>query len=199
MKRIYRKTTKYDSEVTVMAFLMILILLWKRGYLKNITAGSTIRLAVGAAVILCLALALVNGIRYIVKRVAQNKRKKAYLNSRIHEIDRMSGVEFEELLKYHFERQGYKVTLTPKTNDYGGDLVLRKGNAVTVVQAKRYNSKLGNSPVQEVVASMAHYNAGRAMVVTNSYFSKNAIRLASENNVELWDRNTLMDTFKITG
>lgn len=60
----------------------------------------------------------------------------------------MTGIEFGELLKAHLKAQRYKVSLTPASNDYGADLVLVKNRNKTVVQEKRYNSKVGNKAVQ---------------------------------------------------
>ena len=104
----------------------------------------------------------------------------------------MTGEEFEEYLKAQFERQGFKVKLTPGSNDYGADLVLNRNGEVTVVQAKRYQGNVGNKAVQEIVAAQAYYGADRAMVVTNSYFTNPAKKLAEANDVELWDRDNLI-------
>jgi restriction system protein len=109
----------------------------------------------------------------------------------------MSGEEFENYLSEHFRKIGYRVKLTPKSNDYGADLVLRKGGEKIVVQAKRYQSKVSNKAIQEIVGALGYYNAQKAMVVTNSYFTKNACDLARANGVELWDRNVLINTFSI--
>jgi len=117
------------------------------------------------------------------------KRKSIVKDIRL--IDNMKGVEFEELLKTYFEGEGYRVELTPKTNDYGADLVIKKKGERTVVQAKRYKNKVGNKAVQEVVSAKPYYRADKAMVVTNSYFTKNAINLARANKVVLWDRDTI--------
>ncbi|MGI6343519.1 MAG: restriction endonuclease [Bacillota bacterium] len=40
--------------------------------------------------------------------------------------------------------------------------------------------------VQEVVAARGHYRCTRAMVITNSSFTKAAIELALDNDVILW-------------
>jgi hypothetical protein len=61
------------------------------------------------------------------------------------------------------------------------------------VQAKRWSQSVGPGAVQEVVASRAHYGAHRAIVVTNSNFTKAAIELARSNDVEMWDRSRLID------
>ena len=131
------------------------------------------------------------------KFTAKYLKKQKYLNSGIRQIDAMTGEEFEELLKAHFEKLGYHVSLTPASNDYGADLILKRDGEITAVQAKRYQAKVGNSAIQEIVAAKSYYKANKAMVCTNSYFTSNAKALAFANNVELWDRNTLIDTFKI--
>lgn len=126
------------------------------------------------------------------------KKKRAYLNSDIKNIDSMSGVDFEEYLSEHFKKMGYSVKLTPKSNDYGADLVLEKKGVRTVVQAKRHRGKVTNSAIQEIVTAKAYYNAHNAMVVINSFFTKNARELARANEVELWDRDVLISRFSIS-
>ena len=103
----------------------------------------------------------------------------------------MSGEQFEEYLKYNFEQFGYKVSLTPKTGDYGADLICKKNGQILIIQAKRYKDKVRNSAIQEIVAAKAYYKADKCMVVTNSYFSEPAKELAKANDVELWDRDSL--------
>ena len=127
----------------------------------------------------------------------KHKENKKYLYSRIFEIDKMSGPDFERLLKAHFEKQGYSVRLTPVSNDYGADLVLTKDNSTTVVQAKRYRSKIGNKAIQEIIGAKGYYNADKCIVISNSFYTANAISLARANNVALWNRNDLIDNFKI--
>lgn len=118
-------------------------------------------------------------------------KKQIYLHSPIHRVDRMSGEQFEEYLKYNFEQFGYKVSLTPKTGDYGADLICKKNGQILIIQAKRYKDKVRNSAIQEIVAAKAYYKADKCMVVTNSYFSEPAKELAKANDVELWDRDSL--------
>ncbi len=141
------------------------------------------------------ALVAVVALIVLISCLSKTLRKRRYLRSPLSAIDVMSGEEFEEYLKYYFESQGYNVKLTPVTNDYGADLVLKKDGEVTVVQAKRWNEPVGNSAVQEVVASKGYYKATNAMVVTNSTFTTNALNLAKANNVILWDRNYIKKNF----
>lgn len=119
-------------------------------------------------------------------------KKKKLRRSGIDVIDKMSGEQFENYLKCFFEEQGYKVKTTPKTGDYGCDLLLKKSGKCIAVQAKRYSEKVGIKAVQEVIGSIKYYKADSAMVVTNSYFTQNAVELADRNQVKLWDRRILI-------
>jgi len=116
-----------------------------------------------------------------------------YSKAGLPEIDRMTGRQFEEWLTGFFKGQGYDVRLTPEQGDYGADLVLKKGTVKTVVQAKRWKGNVGVSAVQEITAARGYYKADSAMVVTNSFFTKEARELAKRNNVVLWNRNDLKD------
>lgn len=117
--------------------------------------------------------------------------KRRLSKSGIEEIDKMSGYAFEKYLEALFERLGYRVERTGRVGDFGSDLITRKNGIKTVIQAKRYFNKVGVRAVQEAVAARGHYGCEEAMVVTNSYFTPPARRLAVSNNVTLWDRKEL--------
>ncbi|MDD7792882.1 restriction endonuclease [Clostridium sp. 'White wine YQ'] len=121
----------------------------------------------------------------------KNRRIEKLRNATFNEIDIMSGEEFEEYLQVKFKDLGYKCKLTPRTADYGADLILKNFKGKKVVQAKRWKSIVGVEAIQQVVASMRYYKATEAMVVTNSYYSENAKKLAKVNNVLLWDRRDI--------
>jgi HJR/Mrr/RecB family endonuclease/uncharacterized protein (DUF697 family) len=111
----------------------------------------------------------------------------------IDRVDRMTGEEFEEFLACCFRNLGYAVEMTPKTGDFGADLILYKAGKKTVIQAKRYQGKVGNSAVQEVVSAVKYYGAQDAIAITNSKFTSNAHKLAQANGVQLWGREQLID------
>ncbi len=140
----------------------------------------------GAAFLFCLSFVLL--LRFLWRRFTLWR----ILHFSIRRIDKMTGQEFEVFLKAHFERMGFYAKTTKASNDYGADLILRKKNLTICVQAKRYRSNIGVKAVQEVIGSMAYYKADKGMVVTNSYFTKNAQNLALANNIILWDRDVLV-------
>lgn len=102
-------------------------------------------------------------------------------------LEDMTGLEFEHACAQWLVRQGYhSVAVTPATNDFGADITaVDENNLVWVFQCKLYSTKLDNTPIQEVVASKAHYNADCAGVITNSTFTEAAEQLAAENDVKL--------------
>jgi restriction system protein len=126
---------------------------------------------------------------FIVNLLKQQKLKK----SGILEVDKMSGRKFEEYLQVLLRTRGYNVQLTPATGDYGADLILTKKGQKVVVQAKRYKKNVGVKAVQEIATAKSHYHADECWVITNSFFTAQAKKLASSNRVRLVDRKLLMD------
>lgn len=129
----------------------------------------------------------------IVQKIKHKKRRN--LDNidifNISQIDSLTGIEFENLLKSIFEKQGYQVALTKKSHDYGADLILTKKGKVSVVQAKCYGKNIGIKAIQEIISAKKHYGASEMFVATNRYFSKDAVVLASEHDVRLIDRDVL--------
>ena len=120
-----------------------------------------------------------------------------YLHMPMKKIDKLDGHLFERYLAVQFRHLGYRVKVTSYSHDYGADLILRKWGKKIVVQAKRYERNVGIAAVQEVVGSIAYYKADKAMVVTNSSFTKSARDLARRNEVELWGRKEIQKQFHI--
>lgn len=81
---------------------------------------------------------------------------------------------------------------TPVTGDYGADLILNNGSERIIVQAKRYSQTVGVKSVQEVASAVPFYGGTAEMVITNVYFSPNAITLAQRVGITLWDRSRLI-------
>lgn len=137
-------------------------------------------------------------ILYVIVSVFWKLRKKIREQRRlrkagIQEIDKMTGEEFEKFLSILFKRRGYRVSMTAKSGDYGCDLILKDGTDIIAVQAKRYSGSVGVKAVQEIIGAIRMYNATEAWVVTNNYYTKQAIKLANSNDVYLIDRNDLIE------
>lgn len=99
-------------------------------------------------------------------------------------LNAMTGEQFEQCIASMLRRDGHFVKLTPRSGDYGVDIIMDNHVAI---QCKRYGGNVGLNAVQEVYAGMMHYGCKSAIVVTNSQFTKSAIQLANELGVTLWD------------
>ncbi len=121
------------------------------------------------------------------------RRHLKLARSGIRDIDRMQGAEFENYLDWLFKKLGYKSATIGNTGDFGGDLLLERDGKKIVIQAKRYDQTVGVEAIQQTVAAKGYYETDRAIVVTNSYFTRAAKELASANQVELWDRTMLIN------
>ena len=109
------------------------------------------------------------------------------------EIFSADGLKFESFLKELFGKMGYVVEITKSSGDQGADLIVQKFNEKIAVQAKRYNNKVSNSAIQEVVASMKYYGASKGMVITTNDFTFSAKELADANRVELINGDRLRE------
>lgn len=106
----------------------------------------------------------------------------------------LTGTEFEKLLYRLFEKMGYAVEYTGKSGDQGGDLIANKEGERLLIQAKCYRDwSTGNAAVQQVTGAMKYYDCSKAMVITTSYFTPEAIALAKANNTELISKERLQE------
>lgn len=117
----------------------------------------------------------------------------------MYEIDKMDGQTFEKYLATLFQKLGYKVQRVGSfAGDYGADLIIEIDNIKTAVQAKRYINLVGIDSVREVGSAINMYQCNNSMVVTNSYFTEQAKKLAKANDVILWDRRVLAEKILTT-
>ncbi|MCM3227532.1 restriction endonuclease [Terribacillus saccharophilus] len=142
--------------------------------------------SIAAIIILLIVIGLVALIR-------KSNIESKYRQSGIEDIDKMDGLQFEHYLSALLKGNGYKATVTQGSGDYGADLILKKDGRKIVVQAKRYKAKVGIKAVQEIASAINHYTANEAWVITNSYFTSPAIKLAASNDVKLVNRDDLMN------
>jgi restriction system protein len=119
------------------------------------------------------------------------RHRSVKLNRSMAEIDNMSGLDFEKYVASLLKQQGYtNIKLTEKF-DYGVDIIAHKDGVRWGIQTKRYSGLCKKAAVEQVVAGLRYYHCDRAMVITNSTFSKQAKVLATANECVLIDRTNL--------
>ena len=130
----------------------------------------------------------------------QRKVSKKQEKNSIFDADRLDGNAFQDFMCEVLKANGFTdVSVTGQAGDQGGDLLAKRNDEQLVIQAKRYSidRKVTNSAVQEVIGAIAYYNANKGVVVTNSFYTQSAKELAKVNNVELWDRNDVIEFLNV--
>jgi restriction system protein len=130
-------------------------------------------------------------VHYLWKRYQAQRDRLRIL--KLVDIDHMTGREFEKYIAEILRDFEYKVDLTPDSKDFGADLVIEKEGCRQSVQLKRHKGLVGIEAIYQAVGSKAYYECTEAGVITNSFFTSAAKKLAEVNNCWLVDRNTLKD------
>jgi len=139
-------------------------------------------------------------IREDIEDMLRQKGKKGFYEIflmdplvRLRKLDNMTGPEFEKFLHWFFAQQEYLVIKTKPGHQQGTDFILIKRNIRIAIEAKRWNSKVGNRAVQQINSGRSHYHCNQAWVITNNFFTPQAKELAQSCDVRLINRNELND------
>lgn len=186
-RRYYsRRRTKNDTSHFI---IVALLLLGLAGLLTQFPLFSNVNLQFVALILAGIGIAF--GIAILLYFSQKEKKRKRALT--LSQIDSMTGVEFEYYLGDLLKSQSYKVQYIPMTGDFGTDIIAEKDHRRYSIQAKRYHGKVGPPAIQQAVTALKVYKCDQAIVITNSYFTKEAKELAKYNDCKLIDRSELTD------
>lgn len=129
---------------------------------------------------------------------------KKYFSKYPEKLYDLSSRKFEELVASLMEDMGFNVELTQATRDGGKDIiaVIRNGltSFITYVECKKYNpsNKVGVGIIREVAGVHHIENPHKSMIFTTSFFTKDAIEVASsiDLDLELKDFNNIREILK---
>lgn len=181
-RRYYRrsKSNQPTNELVFIGILAVVVILAQPGWRDNPTL---IYILVGLGVIMAIIMVLA-----ILKYRAEQRKIRAL---DIAAIDSMDPLDFEKYVARLLQYKGFsKVRLTERY-DYGVDILAYKDGVMWGVQVKRYSSLVKAEAVRQVFTALVRYKCDRAMVVTNSTYSRPAHELAADNNCVLIDRGEL--------
>lgn len=115
----------------------------------------------------------------------------AYLNKHPELMYKLTPRKFEELVAELLCKQGYAPTLTPRTRDGGYDILATRndgfGEHLYLVECKRYapENKVGVAQVRGIYDVAKAKNANKAVLVTTSSFSCDALAFAKPLKYDL--------------
>ena len=124
----------------------------------------------------------------------------------IEDIDRLEPRSFEVFVAALFEKQGYRVGLTPYSGDKGADVIAHSHQGETSdlliqVKQRKESGKPGREAVSEIVAAKPFYEekydtSFQPMVITNREFTKEARQFSRANQVQMHERKWLIQNLK---
>ena len=146
----------------------------------------------------CTSQPKIEEIRFIEKELIDIIKKD------FSQIYKFTSYKFEELVCEILYKMGYKINQTSKTRDGGCDLFAIYRDAlgidtVYVVEAKHLHegNKVGVNVVRELYSVKEKFKGHHGMIVTSSFFTKDAIRENEEYyKIHLKDQKNLMDLLK---
>ena len=108
------------------------------------------------------------------------------------DYDLMEGRDFEYFCAELLEKRGFlEVEVTKGSGDNGVDILAEKDGVTYAIQCKRYEESVGVKAVQEAYAGRDYYDRMVGVVMSNQYFTKNAVQMAQKLKIILWDRGYL--------
>lgn len=124
----------------------------------------------------------------------------------IEEVDSFEPEYFEAFVAALFNKQGYRVELTPYSGDKGADVIAHPckeeaGGLLIQVKQCQEKRKPGSAAVSEIVAAKPFYEEKygttfHPIVVTNREFTREAHQLSSVNRVKMYERKWLMQKLR---
>lgn len=99
----------------------------------------------------------------------------------------MTGHDYERYVASRLKQIGYhSIVVTKGSGDHGADIIAYAPDGVKcAIQCKYYSKPVSNKAVQEALAGSRYYGCARAIVITNSRFTKQAIEDARRIGVRL--------------
>ena len=181
MSKTYHRTyrRKGDVRLTLISLLVVAITVY-----SHILVAERVAYGLGGLIIAYLI--------YVKAYPTARRWLRINKNNSMSDVDRMSGLEFEKFIAHLLKKQGYTGVRLTEKYDYGVDIVAVKDGIRWGIQVKRYSGLVKAEAVRQVVTALTKYQCDRAMVISNSSYSKVAIDLAMHNSCVPIGRNELL-------
>jgi restriction system protein len=174
---------KNRKDIVVVSVMAIIVLLYFTGTPSNLIVDLVMVGLLIAAIGYILVYPLIDAFKDI--RSFRDFKKLAKLKQSSELIDTMSWREFEMFVLKWLKHEGYENVRLTEHYDLGVDIVAEKDGTTWGVQVKHYHNIVKIEAIRQVVTALKHYKCDRAMVVTNSFFSRPAKHLAANHDCVL--------------
>jgi restriction system protein len=121
----------------------------------------------------------------------ESEEKKEEVDLSVETLKKIEWYSFELFCKIYYENIGYRVIKTKAGADGGIDLILYQADSESsyaLVQCKaRMDRDIGVNYVRELLGVMTAEKVEKGILITNSYFTKEAIEFAKNHSIEMID------------
>ena len=102
-------------------------------------------------------------------------------------FEQMDGAEFEVEVSRILRDLGYSVRPTPPSNIQDVDLLLKMTGCMVAVHLKAWKAPVAERSVYGLFTGRIHYSTDEAWLITTSWFTPKAVKLAETTGVRLVD------------
>lgn len=122
---------------------------------------------------------------------AERKQREAFAESIGFDIDKLSGIEFENVCQVLVEKMGFTTQTTKASGDGGIDLIAYNHQPLLsgkyIIQCKRYAGSVGEPIIRDLYGVIMSERANKGILMTTCHFTKSAISFAEGKPIELID------------
>jgi len=101
----------------------------------------------------------------------------------------MTPFEFEKVVADEFQDKGFEINLTPKSYDYGVDIIADNKTDRIAIQVKMYETRDVNyKDIMYLFAGMHYYKCNKSILITQGHLDSKAKDAAEKLNVNFKER-----------
>lgn len=99
----------------------------------------------------------------------------------------MTPSQYEHNVAEYFKKKGYSVQITKLTNDFGVDVLVRKGKAKIAVQAKMFGEarRINIEMVLQLQGAKDYFDCTKAIIATDGLLTSSANEVANKLGIEI--------------
>jgi restriction endonuclease/uncharacterized protein DUF4124 len=152
--------------------------------------GNREKILVGIPLVAVL-IVLVYSLRSYLRLEGPREKQRRLRALELLNIDSIDEAEFERYVRELLAHRGFKVVKTGDSINLGVDFIAQKNNLRYAIQIVQKTGSVSRVAVSDADREKHHYGCERAMVITNGYFTQDAMELSLSKGCDLVDRDTL--------
>ena len=121
----------------------------------------------------------------------ERKQREAFAEAIGFDVDKLSGIEFENVCQVLVEKMGFTTQTTKASGDGGIDLIAYNHQPLLsgkyIIQCKRYAGSVGGPIIRDLYGVIMSERANKGILMTTGHFTKSAISFAEGKPIELID------------